>query len=977
MVTSHQRHGVLRTSVAVLSTVLALTVGATSGASSYASFISTVIGGTTTQTIDKGNGKKINNGQDNGMSLAEWKKTADSVVQEVASEGITLLKNNNNVLPLSKGSKVTLFGRSSTDLVLGGTGAGTVDPKNAVDLKTAMEEDQRFAVNKAVWDFYSSYAGKKGYVRSNGSYMGALPKDIFVAEPPISEYTDAVRNSYGEFSDAAIVVFSRVGGEGSDMPTGDFGDGTKYLALQPQEKAVLQEIRDSGKFAKTIAVINSSNAMELSWIDSQEYGVDGCLWVGGLGQSGAKALAKVLDGEVNPSGHLVDTYASDSFSSPAMVNFGDFTYKNAKDIAAKIGDANAATKYVVYREGIYVGYRYYETRYADAVTRQSSHARDAAGATQGDSWNYTKEVVYPFGYGLSYGKDNGQPFTQRISQSTFDDSGVHITVTVTNEGNVAGKSVVQLYAQQPYTDGGLEKSAVQLVGFGKTDTLEPGASQEVRIDVKQRDYSTYDALGQKTYVLDAGTYYFAVGNGAHDALNNMLAAQGYNTAQGMDANGDVSKTASWTLDKSTRLDKSASGSTVTNQFDSAGLEHYGKETGYLTRSDWTSFPQAYKDLEASEQMIADLNQSGTYKPDNSGKKAVTGKNANINIAQMVGVDFDDPKWNTFIEQLTVDDLLRIVTQSGQIAVPTIAYPQVFMKDGPAGNNVRKYVEDGTSATGYASEVVTAATFNAKLAEKLGDAMAEDWIRTKTAGAYAPAVNIHRTPYAGRNFEYYSEDGVLSGQIATSQLQTMQKRGLFTFIKHFVLNDQETNRIGVSTFANEQSIREIYLRAFEQTFTEGKTKATMGAFNRIGATWAGAYKPLLKNVVREEWGSTAIIDTDIAINPVLQTLGAGLENGNTMWATSADTIYNVGKQMVKNDNKMILNMQEAAHYILFNISGTIGINGITTTTIVKRVNPYWMNIALGVVAVVALLDVACIVLLVKRTRSGRSAQKGDK
>lgn len=562
MATSHKGNGALRFSIAVISTVLALAVGATTGASSYASFISTVIGGSTTKTIDKGNRKAINNGQDNGMSLAEWKKTADSVVQEVAGEGIILLKNANNVLPLAQGSKVTLFGRSSTDLVLGGTGSETVDPKNTVNLKTAMEEGHRFHVNTTLWDFYSKYADKEGYIRSNGSYMGALPKDIFIAEPPISDYTQAVRDSYAQYSDAAIVVFSRVGGEGSDMPTGKFGDGTKYLALQPQEKAVLKEIRDSGQFHKTIAVINSSNAMELSWVDSQEYGVDSCLWVGGVGQSGARALAKVLDGEINPSGHIVDTYATDSFSSPAMANFGDYAYKNAKVIEAKIGTANMATKYVVYREGIYVGYRYYETRYADAVTNPGSGASSAAGATQGDSRDYTKEVTYPFGYGLSYGSDNGMPFSQTITKSQSDAQGAHVTISVKNQGSGAGKSTVQLYAQQPYSASGTEKSAVQLVGFAKTDTLEPGQSQDVTIDVKSRDYSTYDFTGKKTYVLDPGTYYFAVDNGAHDALNNMLAAQGYSPAQGMDSTGDSSKVFTWDNGSSVLLNKAASGKKI-------------------------------------------------------------------------------------------------------------------------------------------------------------------------------------------------------------------------------------------------------------------------------------------------------------------------------------------------------------------------------------------------------------------------------
>lgn len=962
----------LRVGVAVVSTMLALAVGATTGAGSYASLISTVLGGSTYQTVDDGTGEVVNNGEDNGMSLAEWKDTADQLVQEVAGEGIVMLKNDNDTLPLAQGSKVTLFGRSSVDLVLGGTGAGGIDPSRAVNLKDALEDSGRFDVNDAMWDFYKTYDGKEGYTRSNGTYMGALPEDIFVAEPPVAEYTDEAKASYADYADAAIVVFSRVGGEGSDMPIGDFGDGTKYLALQPNEQAVLEEIQSSGAFDKVIALINTSNAMELSWVDQEQYGIDACLWIGGVGQSGARAVAKVLDGEINPSGHLVDTWAADSFSSPAMQNFGDFTFSNADAITAAAGESVFGTKYVVYREGIYVGYRYYETRYADGVTDPSgTNALSAAGATMGDTWDYDAEVVYPFGYGLSYGTEDGNPYEQEIVSSSVNAEGAEVTVRVTNTGDVAGKSVVQVYAQQPYTAGGTEKSAVQLVGFGKTDTLEPGASEEVTIAIDADDYSSYDYETAKTYVLDAGDYHFAIGNGAHEALNNILAAQGYTTADGMDAEGDAAKAFSWTNVEQVLLDESYAGEEITNRFDTASLEGYGKETGYLTRADWNTFPEPYSELEANEEMIADINADGEYQPGDSDTSAITtGAKNGINIAQMAGVEFDDTEqWDTFLDQLTVDDMVTLVTKSGQIAVSTIAYPAVYMKDGPAGQNVRMYVEDGSPATGYCGEVVSASTFNRDLLRRLGDAMGEDWIRTETAGAYAPAVNIHRTPYAGRNFEYFSEDGYLSGELAYEEVVGMQERGVMTFIKHLTLNDQETNRQGVSTFSNEQAIREIYLKAFEKSFTEGQAQATMGSFNRIGCTWSGAYAPLLKDVIRGEWGSTAILDTDMAVLPGLQSIGAGLENGNTMWATSADVFYNVIRETAGQDSKMLANLREACHVILYNVANSIGINGISTATVVNRVNPYWLNIAYVAVAALAISDIVMVALLVRRSLRG--------
>ncbi|MDF7666144.1 glycoside hydrolase family 3 protein [Bifidobacterium sp. ESL0745] len=958
--------GGLRVAIAVVSSLLALAVGMASGASTYSAYVITALGGSPYKITGTNGAKPISYARDNGMSLNAWKKQSDSLVQEVAGEGITLLKNDNAALPLAHGAKVTLFGRSSTDLVLGGTGAGTVDPTKAIDLKQAME-GEGFAVNPTLWNFYKKYSGKPGYIRSNGTFLGALPKDIHVAEPPVSDYTDAVKQSYGQYDDAAVVVLSRVGGEGSDMPTAKFGDGSQYMKLQDQEKALLRQIQQSGKFHKIIALINTSNAMELGWLQGREYGIDAALWVGGLGQSGSRAIARALDGAINPSGHLVDTYASNSFSSPAMQNFGDFTYTNAGKIVKQMNPAAMATKYVVYREGIYVGYRYYETRYADTVTDpKGTNAVSAAGASDGKAWNYDNEVVYPFGYGLSYGSSDGKPFDQRIVDSHADADGATATVQVTNTGKVAGKSVVQLYAQQPYVKKGIEKSAIQLVGFGKTGELKPGQSQSVTIKAKPADYASYDYQGAKTFVLDPGSYRFAVGDSAHDALNNVLAASGSSVSNGMDAPGVASKVFSWNNQSLIKLGKSYSGKSVTNRFDKASLEGYGKQAGYLTRADWNTFPKPYTGLEATDAMIANLNADGTYKPGSSDVSSVVTKQKNgLTFAQMSGAKFNDKRWNKLIDQMSADDLVTLVMRSGQVAVPSISYPALFMKDGPAGENVRKYLADGTTPTGYCSETVMASTFNHELARRVGKAMGEDWIRTGTSGAYAPAMNIHRTPYGGRNFEYYSEDGLMAGDMACETVEGLQSRGIVAFVKHFMMNEQETNRQGVSTFANEQSIRELYLKAFEKPFTQGHAKAAMGSFNRIGCTWAGAFSPLLKDVVRGEWGSTAIIDTDMAVIPPLQSIGAGLQNGNSMWATSATTFHDAALPKAKKDAKMLANLKEASHYILFNFANSIGVNGLSSTSRVVKVTPYWLVIAYVVIAVLALADVILAVFMVRK------------
>ena len=412
--------------------------------------------------------------------------------------------------------------------------------------------------------------------------------------------------------------------------------------------------------------------------------------------------------------------------------------------------------------------------------------------------------------------------------------------------------------------------------------------------------------------------------------------------------------------------QSYSGNEITNRLDSASLEYYGYETGYLTRSDWTTFPERYTDLTATDEMIADIDAEGGYEPGSSDTSSIiTGQDNQMTLAKMTGVAFDDTEaWDKILNQLTADEMVKIVTGSGLSPIPSIAYPAMFMKDGPQGNNQRTYTEDGSTATGYCGEVVRASTFNTEPLRRVGEAMGEDWLRTDTEGAYTPAVNIHRTPYAGRNFEYFSEDGYLSGQMALVEVEGLQSKGIIPYIKHFALNDQETNRQGICTFSNEQAIREIYLKAFEAAFTEGAVKGTMGSFNRIGCTWSGACAGLMKDIVRTEWGSTAIIDTDIAINTTLQSVFAGLENGSTMWATSGTVFYAHVINQASTDAKLLANLREACHIILYNLADSIGVNGLSPTAHVVEATPYWEAAAYAVIAVLAVIDLAAVVVLVR-------------
>ena len=937
---------------AVCACLLAIVLGFLPWATAYRSLVCSAIGGTTSKVVEAETGEEQDTEyfKDNGMSLDDWIEKEAELTREVQASGSVLLKND-GILPLQKGAKVSAFGYGtvktvSTGLVRFGT------PGQYIDFKTGMEEDGKLQLNPSLYEFYSDNAS-------------ADPAFNTLNEIDVGLMTDAARADYDEYADAAIVVLSRAGGEAGDIATGDFTGGTKYLALQESEKKMLEEV--TAHFDDVIVLINSSYAMELGWLE--EYDIDACLMIGAIGYRGFNAVSDILTGATNPSGRLADTWAADSFSAPAMQNFGDYTFANAEAINEQIGTGNNATKYVVEAEGIYVGYKYYETRYEDAVLGQGNASSAAGTFASASSWDYDEEVCFPFGYGLSYTQ-----FTQELEGVRETEDTFEVTVKVTNSGSIPGRSVVQVYAQTPYTDfdkeNGIEVASVELVGFDKTEELAANASEEVVISVDKEDLTHYDPFVNKTFIMEAGDYYLAVGDNAHDAVNNILAAKG------KEVGGDAEQVYSYTLAQTDIQTYAVTDGNVmiTNQFDDVDLNYYidGAVT-YLSRSDWNAtWPEEMNDLIANAAMIEALDAEGNYEAGSADmSEYVIGADTDYTVAMMIGADFDDPHWNDIINQMSIEDLVNLCARSGLNMIESISYPATFMKDGSHRVTDRSYVErPGTYAHIMPSVVIMAQSFDRELLYQIGLAFGEDNIRTATVGHYAPGVNIHRTPYSGRNFEYYSEDAFLSGEMSVPAIQGMQEKGAITYLKHFLGNEQETNRNGVSTFMSQQAMREVYLEAFKAGITEGKTKGIMGGFNRIGCTWTGAHYGLMTEVLRGEFEWTGIADTD-AVFGYSPYMGfkCGLMAGTTMWATSGTGVYDAVIEDVLQDAQLVGKLREASHYLLYNVVNSLAFNGISQDSRVVPVTPYWEVILYVIIGVLSVVTVGSAAMVVVGTVQG--------
>lgn len=802
------------------------------------------------------------------MTEEEALSAAQEFTQKVEEEGLVLLKND-GILPLSvtENKKVNLFGNTSYQNLYQGTGSASSWFKQDinVNLKEGIE-NAGFEVNLGLWQFYEDNLQERE--DQEGGVTDMSGADASILEQTMSQYQSYTYEGQNileyseEYSDTAILVFGRAGGEGSDAKldmTGVTGGdaGKHYLELQQVEIDLLDYVTQT--YENVIVLLNTPTPMEIGFVDSDE--IDACIWFGMPGSTGNNAVGEVLAGNVTPSGHLADTWAYDLTSNPTYYNFGDYTYSNFTDPLGQ--DRN---KYVYYNEGIYVGYRYYETAAAEEFI------------------NFEEVVQYPFGFGLSYTQ-----FAWSDPQWSVEGKGGKITVsvTVTNTGEYSGKDVVQLYYHAPYyEEEGIEKAEVVLGGFAKTKLLAPGESDTVTITMDFDDMSSYDYKTERAYVLSAGEYQLSLRTDSHTVK-----------AEDMTYSFDVDDKIVYNEENGAR---SSDAQAATNLYDdvSAGDGSFGVIAPLLTRADFAgTFPTSRDqcaDAEASDEAIALMTNSyagSSIDIDNldadhpEAEMPVTGADNGLTIADMIGLEYDDPLWDELLDQLTLGELKTLFGNCGWHNPAVVSIEKAMAVDMDGAEGLHNLTTDKTGNQ-YASTVVLASTWNVELAEEFGDVYADECLVAGVSGLYAPSMNTHRSPFGGRAFEYYSEDGLLSGKLAAAQINALWEKGITVYIKHYFMNDQETNRQNtVHTWATEQAMREIYARPFEISVKEGNATGFMAGYNAIGATWTGASYATMTALPRDEWGFEGRIITDACDDYITYSSDAAVVAGVDMWLTA--------------------------------------------------------------------------------------------
>ena len=885
----------------------------------------------------------------------------EGVAEEIEGEGIVLLKNDNDALPLSEGDKVSTVLSGSYNFNYSSSGSSASDTTAYPTLKEALEDsDVGLDVNETMWNYYSSASTRK-----------KIGEVYLINESGYDSLSSDAISSLSEYS-TVIATISRSSGEGSDISASrsDGEDGT-YLSLSEEEISVLEgltALKEAGTVEKIIVLLNSSATIQLDFLSRDGIDVDACLWVGNVGSAGINAVADVLVGNTVPSGKLSDTYANDNFSSPAAMQL---SYNDGKSFAqtysnySEMGLNSTQQYYGVYTEGIYVGYRYYETRYTDYVTGRSN---------TGD-YSYADDVAYPFGYGLSYTEFEYSDYTLTEAE---DGESCEISVTVTNVGDTySGKETVGIYLSKPYTDydstNGVEKAAVELAGYAKTDILAPygedGCSQELTVSVTKEQFKSYDSNKAETYIVDAGDYYLAAGNGAHEAANNILAKQGYtpdNTDGRMDAEGDASLVASVTVasfDASSYSTTSASGETteITNQLDDADLNKYegsGTTVTYVSRSDWEgTMPSASITLTVTDRMAEDLASNKEIEEDPDAEMPTYDADNGLTLAQLRGESYDSELWDQLLDQMSFGDQSYLLSTGYYmtVTIESVAKPETKEADGPTGYG------NSQGSLSFPSEGIWASSFNNELIQKVGDALAEEALYHGLTGMYAPGVNIHRMPFGGRSHEYFSEDPYLTGVAAAYEIQGMQAKGVTVAVKHYAFNDEEASRNGICVWLNEQEAREIMLLPFQYALSSeegmGNAHVVMSSFNRAGCTWVGAYASLL-GIMREEWGFDGYSITDMASSngAAYMTYQDGLPAGTDIFMGSgSETSFSDFK-----DNATFCQyMREASKRILYVVANySAAMNGISPDTVVSASGWWWRTTIIACIAVTAVLTAGC-------------------
>lgn len=794
---------------------------------------------------------------------AEAFANAQEVNLKLAEEGFVMLKNENAALPMNKGARISVFSKNSVNLSYGGSGSGGFDTSNNKNLYESLN-DAGFVTNPTLKNFYeSSQSGPVRTANSSDLDNGDNQK-IATAETPQSKYTDAVRNSYADYSDAALVVITRIGGEGFDLPRyqgdseGAVSPDSHYLELDQNEIDLLTAVTD-GTFKRVVVVFNTPSSFEATFLKDSAYAafadkIDAAVWIGFTGSNGITALGEILNGDVNPSGRLVDTWAADFTKNPSFVNFGTGCLPDTTD------KYDGGMYYSVdYEEGIYVGYRYYETR----------------GETDGEDW-YNANVVYPFGYGLSYTTFDwtvGDASASEIELGTT----ITVPVTVKNTGSVAGKDVVQLYASAPYTLGGIEKAHKVLVGFAKTKLLQPGESETVTVSFDPYSAASYDYRdannnGFSGYELEAGEYTLYVSRNAHESEKAIALNLAADVQIGTDPTTD---------------------SEVVNRYtDSENfLDSDWQLDAMLSRADWEGTwptPQTAQQHAGTDRLYEEIRSEEHNNPTDFDSEEYPwfGEEPTLTLRDLLPsaeaegyepvVSYDDERWEELMMGCDEEEMIALINNGAYhtLAMESVGLPATIHGDGPSGFTCFMSKEQVNGTCQYVSEPVMASTWNINLMNELGEAIGEEGtIGDKATGQpyssiYAPGVNIHRSPFGGRCSEYFSEDPFISGMMGAAEVQGIQSRGVLPTVKHFVANEQETHRSigGDLSWLSEQALREIYLKPFEYTVKLGETRGIMTSFNRIGTRWTGGDYRLLTEILRNEWGFNGLVICDFNTIP---------------------------------------------------------------------------------------------------------------
>ena len=862
---------------------------------------------------------------------------ANELAKDVQSEAVTLLKNDDSNLPLS-GKKVNVFGWGSTNPVYGGTGSGSMSKQyKTVSLLDGMKQ-AGLKTNTELSKLYTDY-------RKDRPEVGMFAQDWTLPEVPAKQYSDKLVSDAKDFSDEAVVVLTRVGGEGADLPTDmkakgityknnskdydDFQKGESFLQLSKTERDMIDLV--TSNFKKVTLVYNGANTFQFDFLNDYPQ-IQSVVWCPPAGQTGFSALGEVLAGETNPSGKTSDTFLKDLTKSVSYNNFGKFEYTNMADKAAKYkgftgDDVTAIPGFVNYSEGIYVGYKFYETASDEGLI------------------NYDDTVAFPFGYGLSY-----TSFDQKLDSVKYKGGKVTVTATVTNTGDKAGKDVVEAYYNPPYTDGGIEKASKNLAGFEKTKELQPGESQKVTVKFDDDDMASYDYKGAKAYVLEKGDYDISIQSDSHHVIDHKAIT--------------VKDTVTYDSDSNTHNgDKTV----ATNQFDDVA-----GDVTYLSRADHfanykeaTAAPTNFKMSDKAKETFYNNSNYDPKKFDkDSDKMPTTGAKNGLKLSDMYGKDYDDADWDKLLDQLTFDDMDNLIANGGYgtQAVKSVGKIQLTDADGPASLNNNF---TGVGSIGFPASTAFACTWNKDLAKQFGEMIGDMAHDMHVAGWYAPAMNIHRNAFSGRTFEYFSEDSLLSGVMASSEISGAKSKGVYSFMKHFALNDQETKRTEMlCTWTNEQAMREIYLKPFEMSVKEGGAQAVMSSFNYIGNTYAGADSALLQTVLRGEWGFKGFVLTDYFGGYGYQNADQEVRAGNdSMLATTKITNHITDKSATS-----VKAMRQAAHNILYTAANSWQYaNGEP-----KVATPIWktaMYVAWGVVAVLVIgLEIVAIKRYLNRKKA---------